>query len=322
MSTPGGPYWQEPQPQYQVDPVTGQPAPYQQGHPQGDQQYQQSYQGFGMYQQPPPGPPKSNRTPWIVVAVVVLVAAIGGVATLLWINKDGDEPAAAPGPSSSQQAPETTSSSRKSTSRPTTSARPSTPSNVEDILVESVVTGWQGVLSYKEGVAYDVPKDWKVATPDTIVGFADNEGKPTAVMHGVTTYKPDACTAVKGSNRGNAGFVTAGQTEIERAAVNGVKLFAEAASLNPDNTKAPVQLSEPSPTKVAAGKVDAVTATAVMTVDQPGECPSPTVKFTSVAFKNGENTMLFMLYHDQGTPDALPDDVVTKIIQSIRPYEG
>jgi len=323
MSTPGGPYWQEPHPQYQVDPMTGQPSPYhQQGHPQQPQQ-PGGYQGFGMYQ--PPEPPKGNRTPWIIVAVVVLVVAIGGVTTLFLVNRDDEQPIADPGTSSSAPPPpssgqKTTSSAPRTTARqPSTS---STPTEVEDILVDSVVSGWQGVLSFKEKVAYDVPKDWEVETPSTIVGFEDNDGKPTAVMHGVTTYKPDACTSVKGSYRGRAGFVTAGTTEPARAASNGVKLFADSAALNPDGSKAQVAVTEATPTKVNAGRIEAFTATATLTVTQPGECPSPTVVFTAVAFKNGENTALFMMYQDQGVSDALPAETAAKMVESIRPHEG
>ncbi|OLR94099.1 hypothetical protein BJP25_09760 [Actinokineospora bangkokensis] len=305
-----------------MDPNTGQPVPYQQpGYPQGGYPQQQGgYQGFGMYQQPPGQPPRKSRTPWVIAAVVVLVLAIGGVGALIYFNQDEDQPVA--GPPTSSSAPTSAPSTQKSTSTSKKPSTSSTPTQVEDILVDSVVTGWQGVLSYKENVAYDVPKDWVVETPGTIVGFEDNNGKPVAVMHGVTTYKEDACTSVKGSYRGHAGFVTAGTTEPERAATNGVKLFADAAALNPDGTTAPVQAEAAKPTKVNAGKVDAFIATAVLTVNQPGECPSPSVLFTAVAFKNGANTALFMMYQDQGVSDALPTESAEKIVQSIRPYQG
>ncbi len=321
MSTPGGPYWQEPQPQYQVDPITGQPSGYQ---PQGYQPQQGGYQGFGMYPQggPPMPPPKPNRTPLIVSLVVLVVVAIGVVTTLLVVDNDDDQPIA--GPPSTTETTTTTAKSPSTTRRPTsTTRRPttsSTPTEVDQIKVDPVIAGWQGVLSYKEGVAYDVPKDWEVETPGTIVGFEDNAGKPTAVMHGVTTYKPDACPASRGSYRGHGGFVTAGTTDPTRAAQNGVKLFADAAALNKDGTSAPVAVTPPVATKVGEGKIEAVTATATLTVTEPGACPSPTVLFTSVAFKNGANTVLFMMYMDQGTPDALPKETADKLITSLRPY--
>ncbi|SDC32113.1 hypothetical protein [Actinokineospora iranica] len=320
MSTPGGPYWQEQHPQYQVDPLTGQPVsqqPQQTGFQGG------GYQGFGMYPQRQPEPPKPNRTPLIVTLVVVVVVAIGAVTTLLLVNRDSDDPAPVAAPSSSAE--KTTADRPTATRKPVTSSpRPTTsttPTDVSQIKVDPVISGWQGVLSPKEGVAYDVPKDWEVEKPSVIVGFDDNEGKPTAVMHGVSTYKPEACADVKGSYRGHVGFVSAGTAEPERAARNGAKLFADAAALNADGSKAPVTVTDPVPAKVDHGKIDAVSATATLTVNQPGECSSPTVLFTTVAFKNGANTVLFMMYMDQGTPDALPADIAAQVVSSIRPHK-
>lgn len=307
MSAPGDPHWRDQPQQYQVDPMTGQPVPYG------------GYQGFGLYQQQPPPPPrKPDRTPWIVAAAAVVVVAVGVVTTLLLVDSRSDPGTPIAATTSTPPPPSSSSSSTKRPSpRPTTSK---TPTEVKDILVEPVVEGWQGVLSPKEGVAYDVPPDWKVQTPGTIVGFEDNDGKPAAVMHGVSTYKDGACPGARGSYRGHVGFATADELALDVAARGGVKLFAESAALNPDGSKAPVVVNEIAPRKVGQGKVDAVTATAVLTVTQPGECPSPSVLFTSVAFKVGTRTALFVMYMDQGVPDALPAEVAEKVIASLRPH--
>ncbi|WP_436501174.1 hypothetical protein [Actinokineospora sp. HUAS TT18] len=317
MSTPGGPYWQEPQPQYQVDPITGQPAYYQ---PQQQQPYG-GYQGFGMYQ--PPEPPKPNRTPWILALVAVLVLVGGGVTAFLLL-KDDESPTPIAGPSSSA-APTTTKTSAKGPTLKPTTAKPTTsrtPTEVEDIKVDAVTPGFQGVLSYKDKVAYDVPADWKIETPGTVVGFEDNDGKVVAIMHGVTTYRPDACPTVKGSYRGHVGMVAAGDAEITRAAKNGAKLFADGAAINKDNTKEPVTVTEPVPTKVGQGKIEAMKATATMTVTKPGECSSPSVLFTSVAFQVKGKTFVLISYQDQGVADTLPPETLDKVIASVRPYEG
>ncbi|MDQ3577951.1 MAG: hypothetical protein M3443_10210 [Actinomycetota bacterium] len=325
MSNPGGPYWQEPQPQYQVDPITGQPAHYQPLQQGG------GYQGFGMYQQPPPGPNKPNRTPWIIALVAVLVVGLGVTTTLILTDKDDAGPIAGPG-KSSEQATKTTEPTKASTStsatvrQPSTTSRasgaPRTPSSVDEITIDPVIVGWQGVWSYKENVAYDVPTEWQIDSPGVIVGFEDNTGKPTAVMHGVSTYRPEACPTVDGSYRGRIGLVTADKLDPTDAAGRGAKLFADAAALNADGTKAPVTFTEPVPTKVNQGKIEAMMATATLTVTKPGECPSPTVQFTSVAFKAGAKTALFMMYMDQGVPDALPKEIADQIISSLRPHEG
>ncbi|MGH3862092.1 hypothetical protein [Actinokineospora sp.] len=319
MSTPGGPYWQEPQPQYQVDPMTGQPAPFQ-AQPQQQQPFG-GYQGFGMYQ--PPEPPKSNNAPWIIALVALLVLGGGGVGAYFLLSGDDQPQQPIASPESSSSAPTTTKakpSPTKSTAKKPTTAK--TPTEVEEIKVDAVTPGFQGVLSYKENVAYDVPTDWKIETPGMVVGFEDNAGKPKAIMHGVSTYRENACTNVRGSYRGRVGLVSVDDLELALGAKNGVKVFAEAAALNKDNTMAPVTYTEPVATKVGHGKIDAMTAKGTLTVNQPGECSSPTVEFTSVAFKiGGGKTAIFISYMDQGVPDALPADTLQKIIASLRIHE-
>ncbi|SER95767.1 hypothetical protein [Actinokineospora terrae] len=291
MSDPGGPY-------YQVDPMTGRPV---------------AYQGFGMY--PPPPPPRRNRTPLIVTLAVALALVVGTVVTIVVLQSGGTDPVAVPQSTTAEPTLGTTSPRTPSTTprRTTTSPLPS------DARVPASIPGWQGVLSPREKAGYDVPKDWKVETPGTVVGFSDNDDNPSAIMHGTTTYKPEACPNSRGSYRGHTGFVTAGAADPERAAVNGARLFADAAALNPDDTRAPVSTTPPVPVKVANGTIDAVMATATVTATHPGECPSPTVLFTAVAFKNGTSTVLFMMYLDQGVPDALPADIAAQIITTIRP---
>jgi hypothetical protein len=333
MSTPGGPYWQEPQPQYQVDPITGQPAHYQQqpqqqpypqqpGQPGQPGQQFGGYQGFGMYQ--PPEPPKSSKAPLIIGLVVALVLIGGGVTTWLLLKDDGGGQASPPPTSTSTSAPTTSGKPSTSKSKPTTTkpSTPKTPTEVEDIKIDAVTPGFQGVLSFKEKVAYDVPADWKIETPGTIVGFEDNTGKPTVVLHGVSTYRDNACTDSPGSYRGHVGVIAIEDLEVTKGAKNGVKLFGDAAALNKDNSMAPVTYTEPVATKVGQGKIDAMTATGTLTVTDPGKCPSPTVQFTSVAFKiDAKMTAVFISYMDQGVPDALPAETLQKIIASLRPYE-
>jgi hypothetical protein len=335
MTNPGGPYWQEQHPQYQVDPITGRPlqpgqqAGQQPGYQQpgyqqpgyqqpGYQQpgYQQpGYGGLGGYQMPPPGPPRRNHLPWILGLVAIVV--VGGVtATLLLINKDDKPTNAAGSPTSERPAPTTTIET--TTPPPTTDTTPLSP---EDIQTDPVIPGWQGVLSPRDKAAYDTPPDWQVESPGTIVGFEDNEGKPVALMHGVATYKPDACPDSPGSYRGHVGFVTADDLDPKKAAPGAAKLFADAAALNEDGTKARVTVSAPTPVKVAQNSIDAVRASATLTNDKPDGCDAPSIEFTAIAFKTGGQTGLFMMYMDQGTADALPADVAEQVISSVRPAE-
>jgi hypothetical protein len=324
MTNPGGPYWQQQHPQYQVDPITGQPLqpgqqPAQQpGYPQPAQHpgypqpgYQPGYQPGG-YGGPGGGPPRRNNLPWIL-GLVALVVVAGVTATVLLINKDDESTNAAGSPTSEKATPTT-----ETTPPPTTDTTSLSP---EDIQTDPVIPGWQGVLSSRDKAAYDVPPDWKVESPGTIVGFEDNEGNPVALMHGVATYKPDACPDSPGSYRGHVGFVTADDLDPKKAAPGAAKLFADAAALQEDGTKLPVKVSAPTRVKVAQDSVAAVRASATITNAQPDGCDAPSVVFTAIAFKTGDQTALFMMYLDQGTADALPADVAEQLISSVRPAE-
>ncbi|MBM7775891.1 hypothetical protein JOD54_006095 [Actinokineospora baliensis] len=270
---------------YQVDPLSGRPL----GH-----------QSFGAYPPPlPPPPPPRGNTRWVVLLAVVLALLVGAVVAVVALVDDSPEPVAVAAPT---------------TSPPPTVSLPQ-PTGVR---VPSTRPGWQGVLSVKEQLVYDVPEDWKVENLGTVVGFNDNNGNAVAIMHGATTYKPEVCPESRGSYRGHTGFVSVGSTDPERAALNGARLFADAAALNPDDTRAPVATTPPTPTTIANG-VEAISATARVTITHPSDCPSPTVLFTSVAFRHGTSTALFMIYIDEGVPDALNPAIIDQIIKTIRP---
>jgi len=71
--------------------------------------------------------------------------------------------------------------------------------------------------------------------------------------------------------------------------------------------------------KVAAGSVEATAATTVLTIPQPQPCQAPWMTFTAVSFEVKGRVVVFMLYLDQGVADALPADVATRILGSLRP---
>ncbi|PPK67411.1 hypothetical protein V5P93_005557 [Actinokineospora auranticolor] len=264
-----------------------------------------AYQGFGTFSAPPP----RRKTPLVVGLVLLLVVVAGAVITgSLLEHTEPGTPVAQDGIWMTSTTG-TTTSRRRTTTTTTTAGGSSAP----------VAPDWQTVRSSREKAAYDVPKDWEVGAPDLVVGFEDNEKNPVVLMHDVTTYLPEACPNAAGSYRGHTGFVSAGDLDLSEASRIGTRAFADAAALNADNTRSPVSYTDPKPAKVDSGRVDAYVATATLTVDHPGPCPSPTVLFTGVAFKSGTKTVLFMMYQDQGVSDSLPADIADKVISSLRP---
>ena len=198
---------------------------------------------------------------------------------------------------------------------PRTSSAPTT-SSAAPITVAPVIPGWHSVAAANERVAYDVPADWAIETPGTLVGFEDNTG-PRATMHAVATYKPDACAGVPGSYRAHAGLMKLTERDPQSLAGVAARFWAEAAAELPQGDPSVPQPAS-TQTKIANG-VSAWIATSTIKAAPSGECDAPAMKITTVAFgvPNGQSA-LFVLYADQAVPDALPDDVTTKIITSLR----
>ncbi len=225
---------------------------------------------------------------------------VGAGVTVWAVNGDGTtEPAAGP-----TVQPSTTTSTQPST----------TPLAVEDVLVDPVVPGWQGVRSPKDGVVYDVPKDWKVLTPGTLIGY-ERDGKVTIVKHGVSRYLEGACGEPPPGEvpayRGSVGFVTADSDDPDQVAPAIARKWAEAAATDEAGEAPIAQLSPPEEITVANGTIPAVTVSATVV---------PEVRVTTVAFTLGDgSTRLFLMALDQQVPDALDEATAAQMIQSIRP---
>lgn len=330
MAYPGGNGWQEqPQQPYQQQPQHGYPpqntpqnpaqnpqqySPYpqeprqypafQQYPPdQGFQQFpQQGYQGFT-----PEPPKKSKKGLWIGLGALGVVIAVG--ATLFFVLPDGDDPQ--PQPVASPQASQTPP---PSSNPPATSSSGDAP---EDNKVPAVTPGWQGIRFAKDKVAYDLPPDGWRNSPGYVTGFT--EGQAKIVVQEASIYKAEACPDVSGSYRGVVGFVTADQIPAENAARGAVRLWVQSSTRRPDGSVPDVPLPEVTPQRVAGGTIEGVSAKATFTPLEHEPCRAPTVEVVSAAFKLGQQTICFLMALDRGTPDALPEVDVQKILASLRP---
>lgn len=297
MSTPGGPDWQQHGRQYQ------RPAPYFGGY-----QGSSDYQGLGVYpgssnypdQGGPPGGPNRKRVA-IIVAVVALVLLVGGGLTALLLLDSGGtagKPVAKPVPPSSS-APATTSP---------------LPTDVNEVKVEAITPGWQGVLSPMDGAAYDVPASWEVETPGTRTGLEDKNGEPKTIMHGVATARPGTCAKDgSGPYLTETGFMKAGSIAPSKGSRAAAMMWEEATTgqrgKDPGARQVPIN----------GGKAKAYTSTVEVKPEADSGCPAPKVNVTTAAFEVPGATAVFVVFSPQGVPGALPPADIDKIIASLRP---
>ncbi|MDK1474522.1 hypothetical protein QNO07_14025 [Streptomyces sp. 549] len=339
------------QPGYQ-QPGYQQPNPYQQGGPPpqggpGPQGYGQQPgfgppQGYGQpnpYQQPdgqwgspggpggplPPGKGgKSRRNMVIAIVASVAVLAGAGVAAFALLGDDGKKDSASGGKDPSGAPP---SAEPEGTDEPGTDDRGTDPDSPrgsgEEETPDPVVPGWQVVVNPKHHSAFDVPKDWSLKSPTTIVGWGEKKDDedalfpaPQVAMSAPAYFKEGWCT--KNSSRAVVGTKGAqGSTDTDVAAVNAAESFVFYAYGEEKE-------------KLKSGKARAFsnkhgikghTATATMTgVEKKGECDADGKVVTVSWLDASRELRLWVMVTDTGVDDEVPPATIKKMTDSLRPY--
>lgn len=197
-----------------------------------------------------------------------------------------------------------------------------------------VAAGWQTQTSQKHHFRYDVPAKadkWKVLGADTALSYTDQDGKPIVVMTGSANYREGGCSSSPNPKAiGEAGkgqLATVGTTgggkdgSLQENARNWAGNWGFAAYGGPEH-KPKIEVSQPKPWK--EGGIDGYTATAKVTVtNRPSKCVPPTGVVHSIAQKLPDGTMHgWVIYADQGVPNALTDTEIRKIMTTVRSTDG
>ncbi|MFE5867969.1 hypothetical protein ACFQ6V_04840 [Streptomyces roseifaciens] len=316
-----------------------QPNPYQQpGTQPGAQQpnpYQQQAAGGQHPTQPmgqqwhtpaPPGapePPRDNRKRTTVIAVTAAIAVVAAaVITGVVVLKDDDkenvaksDPTTAPSASSSSAAP---SPSQGASEDPADNPR----ANVE---VKPVIDGWKVVTNSKRHVAYDVPQEWKVLPPGTSFGFTKDGDKSFPPqggginMSGVARFAEDRCEK-------NAVPVAAGTKGAQ-----GAKSEADAAeneALNwlfwgfDQKKSGKFGYSKGKEFKSDHGLTGTSASATVTGISEKHHCATA-AKSVTVTYKDVNGDLAtWCFYSATGTDDEISDDVIKKIMSSLRPLKS
>lgn len=278
-----------------------------------------TYQGLGAFGSgdEPPGGGRNRRA--IVVSVIVAVLLLAGAgATIYFLSRpdDGPEPVTKPTETIGQTTTGTTTTSQQPTTTAPTTTAPTTTAASGDHVIDATIAGWQGVLSAQDKAAYDVPPGWRIEDPGFVSGFEGNSQR----VHGVSTYKPEACPDVDGSIRGRAGFGAPEKDDPASAARAAATRWAEAAA-GVERGSDKVTVGSPKSVQIDGGKLTAKVVTA-SAKGPKGSCSAPKVQATAAAFESDGQTVLFVLYVDKGVDDELDDGIANTIISSLRPQDA
>ncbi|WP_240351417.1 hypothetical protein [Streptomyces olivoreticuli] len=275
---------------------------------------------------PPPAPPApapqgGNKTLFAVVGGVVALAVIGGGAFFLLKDdkkddKKSDQSVIAPDPARKKDVLPT----------PDNSAAPEG--------TQPVVAGWQTQTAREYRFRYDVPgKDakWNLLPQDTMTSYVDEAGKPQITMRDVAHFREGGCSSAANPNAfgetGKGQLATVGtmggdtSLSIQENARNWAGnwgFFAYGGKTN----KPKIEVSEARPWK--HNGIDGWTATAKVTVtNRPSQCVPATAIVKSIVEKQPDGKFhSWVVYADQGVPDALPETEIDKIMATVRPVKG
>ncbi|GAA3356087.1 hypothetical protein [Saccharopolyspora gregorii] len=273
------------------------------------------YQGFGTFDRapqpaaappppPPPPPPKRNRGPLVALSAAVAVVLVVVITAVLFGGSGEDDDAqagTAPAPASESLAAPQTSAETSPGSSPPTAPAPA-----------PLVPGWQAVAVPKRQAAYDVPPEWRLETPDNVIGFGEQDDPVT--MTGVAIYQRGYCPDRGGSFRALAGATARRGPDDATVATDTARRFAELAY----GADARIELGPPQPVVLPGGLPGTkVVATAF---PAPAACGAPSAVVNVLATNgNGESSVVHVVGADQEVPGAVTPDVLDGITASVRP---
>lgn len=259
-----------------------------------------------------------------------LLAAVGA-AVVLTLSGCDDDGGAAAGEGTATPASQAPASDASRPASPATGdpSAPASPAGDQPLF-----TGWQTQTRQSHHFRYDVPAKsakWKVLDEDVSLAYTDKNGDPMVVMTGAANYREGGCASTPNpkvlgeAGKGQLATVgtTGGGTEgtLQENARNWAGNWGFAA-YGGEEHKPGIEVSEARPWK--RGGIDGYTATAKVTVKhRPSPCVPPTAVVHSIAQKLPDGTMHgWVIYADQGVPNALTAAEIDKIMSTVRATDG
>lgn len=252
-----------------------------------------------------PQPPQRSTTPWIFALIVVTVLGVVAVLTVAAVRPDRVIAGSAV-PADNYGPQDTTTKTPKTTTTTTTAPKS---------VIPALTPGWQSAYSVSRSAAYDVPADWRVPTPTTIIGFEDGDNK--VVMSGAATYADKACGDY--SPRSQAGVTGSRLGDLPLAAREVAEKWAKASISEGGVLTGEITSSAPESLTLQGRPASHVTTT--INLNAPYDCKrtaTAVVHAVALSANNGQSVVM-VIYADQGVADAPTAETMRQIYTTIRP---
>lgn len=185
----------------------------------------------------------------------------------------------------------------------------------------------QTVDARNHGIAYDVPKNWKIANPSDQINVVGKDGKTTlAIADDTAAYGAQPCPGGQfEETKASTGISSSnGQPDPRKAAVHAVGTWADGFYRAKNNTNPKVVVDKGKQISVNNGKNKAWVATGQVTPPPGpgvGNCPQPKSAVVKVVAIEGDKngSVLLVLQAAEGVDGSVSPDELDKIGQSLKP---
>ncbi|MFF0162604.1 hypothetical protein ACFYRY_34415 [Streptomyces sp. NPDC005263] len=319
---PGG----EQNPQQQNNPYQQpgyqQPNPYQQPGFQQPNPYAQQPQWGAPAPVGSPQPPSGgggNRTKVVAIVAALAVVVAAGVTGFLVLGGDKDDEA---------DGGKDTKPSTSTSTEPSASTSPSEEDPRGGDAEKATVAGWKIVVNPKWGTAFDVPADWEVRSPGSVVAFEDeksDDAKPLITMSAPAFLKSNWCesdddkdgrmdtmslaaTGTKGAN---------GAKDTDEIALNNPAWWVYGGYTQPDKKSITVA-KKATPYTTASGVKGSYSWASSTDTPAKGKCVTDG-KAITFGFKNSAGDFVsWNFYGAKGVKEEVPEKTIMKILSTVR----
>ncbi|MGV9668218.1 hypothetical protein ACWDUL_37225 [Nocardia niigatensis] len=259
----------------------------------------------GVYPEHPLSKPPSTHRPLVIALIAVSV--LGLVAILVVAALTPAHTVTGTALPADQYGPQDTVTRTK--------PLPTTTAGAPKATIASLTPGWQTSYSVSRNAVYDVPKEWTVPTPTTIVGFEGGGGR--VVMSGAAELSPKSCDGKH--SKAIAGVTGSTLGDLSAAAKDVAGNWATVAGANDDRPNSTYTLGNVE-TLTVQGK-PAAHVTATLANPGPNDCshPAASVVHAIAVPGNKGQSVVMVFYADQGTDGIATDDTIRTMYTTLRP---